>query len=1141
MKAATILSLCLGITFGIDRLPAQDQAELELDHNVKSTFVTPHTAWAKPYVSGTTRVLFFVDGRGTNPREVVELKQRFDLDPQMVFWTRIIDSTQEQWHGADLGIHRMARLLEEHWDAFVFLDVPLERVPVEQQYTLLKAVTSGAGLVLIGFDDKRVLKGKNRLKDLPSSLRDVAGASAFLVLKGRGVLLPKRPAIEYRPGWEMEYDEWAMRTGKAILWAAGREPALKLKLELTPPGNELARTDLPGMAKLSWQEAVPGCVAEVSLRRKDGLVVFATKQPLGTSRGVEDIDLPKLRSGKYYLDIIARKGDRVAGFDSTPFSVTSKSIVRLHLDPDWAEAGESLAGKVEANGDLQADTKLIVSLFDHRSREIARQTLKPKPAAQPFQFAVQPWFPMLLGVRATLIDGTGEITSDWQFAHMVKRNRGQFNFVMWDTPHGNLAPFAEQALAESGVTAQLRAGSPEPWVAAQNIAWIPYTTHVSGGCKPVCWNDEAKIQKHVDEIVNKHVPARRHGVFVYSLGDEIAVRGSCTGPCCLDAYRKYLQESYGDIAALNASWSTRYESFDQVQLSKPEDNDEAASLESGNFPRWFDRQTFQSRNFAKLCERFGKGFQRLDPQSLCGFEGAGTFTRADDLDAFVRSNTFWSPYPGTADEVLRSIAPRNFPRANWMGYTKDADSLLEKYWRMVTRGCDAVWWWRWDALGRFHGWLSPTLDPYPAVQEILKDTQIVRDGLGDLLLRSEMQTDGIGILYSLPSAYASKVQTSPSFGSYEGCHTAFHHALRELGLNFSYFTDRQLQHSEVDLSKFKVVLLPLTQAMSSQEAERFRKYVSDGGMLIADVRPAIYDGHVKPLAMGKLDDVFGVKRTGFDAAKVLDAQLQPPSSPILDLRKARVDASVAASGAQAWGKAGETPLFLVHSFGKGQAVLLNLPMSSYPALGAPTTDEAAANILQKLLHQALVEPALRLATAQGQRLRNVEITRWRNGPAQLISIFRHSGQPEAAKLATTGPQHCVFDLKNRKEFGSQQSVDFTVSPSRASFFAILPQPPPAPLLKAAPRVSPGAVQKVAVTSRFAGAEQAVKLRVRMPNGSPADWVHPIVIAGKKAARVDIPLALNDPCGEWTIEATELFTGRSETLKFTVESQSEAHR
>ena len=31
---------------------------------------------------------------------------------------------------------------------------------------------------------------------------------------------------------------------------------------------------------------------------------------------------------------------------------------------------------------------------------------------------------------------------------------------------------------------------------------------------------------------------------------------------------------------------------------------------------------------------------------------------------------------------------------------EDADSLLERYWRKVTRGCDAVWWWRWEVLGR---------------------------------------------------------------------------------------------------------------------------------------------------------------------------------------------------------------------------------------------------------------------------------------------------------------------------------------------------------------------------------------------------------------------------------------------------------
>ncbi|MCK5804304.1 MAG: hypothetical protein KAI66_15810, partial [Lentisphaeria bacterium] len=172
---------------------ALDMAELEVDHNVNSDFVTPHTAWAKPYVSGTTRVLFFVNGRGTNAREVVELAQRFDLEPHMVFWGRIIDTSKDDWHGDEGGIHRMARLLEQKWDAFVFLEVAPEKVPVELQYPLIKAITEGAGLVLLGTNDRRVLKEKNQLAETPAFLADVDGAKAFTVRQGRGVRLPKRP------------------------------------------------------------------------------------------------------------------------------------------------------------------------------------------------------------------------------------------------------------------------------------------------------------------------------------------------------------------------------------------------------------------------------------------------------------------------------------------------------------------------------------------------------------------------------------------------------------------------------------------------------------------------------------------------------------------------------------------------------------------------------------------------------------------------------------------------------------------------------------------------------------------------------------------------------------------------------------
>ncbi len=285
------------------------------------------------------------------------------------------------------------------------------------------------------------------------------------------------------------------------------------------------------------------------------------------------------------------------------------------------------------------------------------------------------------------------------------------------------------------------------------------------------------------------------------------------------------------------------------------------------------------------------------------------------------------------------------------------------------------------------------------------------------------------------------MQASPTFGSYEGSHTAFHGALRELGLNFLYFTDRQMRRGEVDLSKFKVIILPMTQAMGGQEAEMLRGYVRNGGVLIADVRPAIYDGHVKPLAAGQLDDVFGVRRTGFAPAVTSDGAIKVPAAggklEPLDLVKVRADAGVQATEATAAGSAGQAPLLLSNRFGKGQALLLNLAMASFPALSAEGTPETAAHLLRQALGQGGVSPPLSLTAADGQRLRNVEITRWMNGPVQIVSVFRHQGLPEAAKLDLPQPLY-VYDLKARQDLGQQQAVSLTVTPYRAHVLRALP-------------------------------------------------------------------------------------------------------
>lgn len=1115
--------------------------ELEEDHNVDSDFVTPHTKWGTPWAMGSARVLFFVNGRGTAAREVIELKQRFDFDARMIFWGRIIDTPRDDWHGGELGLQRIDRLLGEQWDAFVFLGVKLEHLNSEQQYTLLSQVVEGAGLVLSGVDDPRVLKEANRTTTSPGAETLEPQEDKFRVREGRGVRLPGQPSIPYAPGWEVAYDYWAQRLGKAILWAAGKEPEVALALRQQAP--DVAREALPGHEiSVRWQApaAYPGLGLEVTLRRSDGWTMPLPRVAAATAEGTAAVQVPLVRADDYHVDAILRSNRGVENSASVAFTVHGpRRVEEITLDRSWSEAGSELTGRVSLVGDSGGpQERLVVSLLDRRGRELMRQV----SGDGTFRFPVEAWLPMLVTVRATLLDGEEEVSSAWAFANVTKRNRGRFNFLMWDVPRGTLAPYAEESLARHGVTLQLGSGAIPPYVAANDVAWVPYTVHIAarkddeGVMLPMCWNDEEKVQAYVDEIVARHVDHSRHGVFAYSLGDEIAVRGSCLGPHCLDAYRRYLEQEYGDIRALNDSWGTQYESFAGVELSSPDDDGEAGSFRAGNFPRWFDRQAFQSHTFLKLCERFGEAFRRMDPEALCGFEGAGRFQDGDDLDGFVRSNTFWSPYPGTADEVLRSIAPRDFPRANWMGYTKDADTLLIQYWRMLTRGSDAVWWWRWEVIGRFRGWLSPTLDPYPAVKEILRDTQTVREGLGDLLLRSEMLDDGVGIMFSHPSAYATRVQHSPSFGSYQGAHVAWHNAIRELGLNFRYFTDRQLRLGEANLERFRVIILPQTQAMGAQEADLLREFVRGGGVLVADVRPAIYDGRVKPLEAGALDDVFGVRRVELADAVSADAHISGDlggRAVEVEVPQVRVDAGLELAGAESVGRAGETPVFLVNSFGEGRAVLVNLSMSSWPSLAAETTPEAAAEALGALFALAQVQPAVTLQDARGQRLRNVEVTRWRNGETELISVFRMRGAAQPARL-TVGEGRRLHDLKQREDLGRRQSHDVQITPYRAMFFAATARPAePAVVTVNRETVAPGEV--VEATVAFPGADgfRAARLRATLPDGRPAEWLEQTLVAAADGVTVALPVAFNDPPGVWTLSATELYGNDTAVCRFTV--------
>lgn len=1114
---------------------------LEDEHALRLDFVTPHTVWQRPNPKGTTQVLFFSDYRFCQSREIVELMQRFDITADLALYSRIVDTTIDKWHGAEEGLERIRRLLDNDYDVYVFNGVPVSNLPTELQYKLLKRVTEGAGIVLLGVDDQRILKH-------PAE-RPAGGPEAdlFQVVLGRGARLPAAPTIPYTFGWEVRYDYWQERLGRTLLWAADKLPD-------APVSIELKSTETPrGEASLGTVRY--GSLPRFRIRRDDGLAIRETALLDGAINA--SVALPGtegLPAGAYHVDVFSGPA-----WATAPFTVTCPRTVALELPRAWGEIGESIAGEVVLGGAALPGERVAVELRDRRGRVFAR-TAPAAPTGQrvPFSFVIAEWYPMLAQVRAVVSDEAGEAADASAYVNVTKRGRGRFQFLVWDVPSGPTAPYAEEMLARLGMTLQLRGGTPPPFVAAFETSWVPYTTRIMddkderGYMKPVPWNQEPEVNEYVAKIAADHQGARQHGVFVYSLGDETVTRGSDLSPSDLAAYRDWLRQVYGDIEALNAAWGETLGSFDEVTLLDPSDPRELTAKRQGRYARWYDRQAWESANFVGLCRRFGDAFRQIDPEAKTGFEGAGRLEDGDDFDGIVRTNGFYSPYPGLADYVIRSIAPRDFPRANWMGYQKDADPLLWTYWRMVLNGCDGAWYWRWDGAGRFNGLLQADLQPYPQITELMEDTRLTREGLGDLLLRSTWLDDGVAMLYSQPSMYAGGLDDSASYGLPAGDHGAWIQAIENLGLDVRYVTDAMLRRGEFDPTRFRILILPRAEALGEIEAKVVRDFVEAGGTVVADLRPGRYTDHCRPRQAGALDDLFGVdSRSSAPALKGAELTIAGElggAKLALKLGNATVDPGLQLAGGTALGSVGEVPVFVVRRVGQGQAILLNVSLATFPRLNAPESPPAAAELLRAVFASAGVSAPVTLARAGGEPLGDVRAVRWANGQAELLGVMkqpdsvgqimgmaeRTGGRPGSLTITLPRRRH-VYDLRRGRYLGETASFEAPFRPGRANFYVLLPaEATPLTARLDPPTASLGTVASLRVAAPGSTSGRAALITASRPDGAEADWLRRVVcVDPDDETVVPVPIAYNDPPGRWTIHVRELFTGAVQTVTLTV--------
>src|SRR5262245_29376923 len=139
-------------------------------------------------------------------------------------------------------------------------------------------------------------------------------------------------------------------------------------------------------------------------------------------------------------------------------------------------------------------------------------------------------------------------------------------------------------------------------------------------------------------------------------------------------------------------------------------------------------------------------------------------------------------------------------------------------------------------------------------------------GIGKLLMESERQGDGIAVHYSMPSVHAAGIlgfhersrkddDDDPGFPANRD---GWVKSLTDLGLGFDFLSSEQVAKG-VDPARVRVLVLPLSLAVSSQEAAAVEAFVRGGGIAIADAAAGLLDEHCAWRPQGSLDALFGVK------------------------------------------------------------------------------------------------------------------------------------------------------------------------------------------------------------------------------------------------------------------------------------------
>lgn len=1011
--------------------------------------------------------------------------------------------------------------------------------------------------------------------------------------------------------WEYQYSLLA----RSLLWASGRETPVRIQ-SLTANDRELKLR-----LSLTERRAV---TIEVSGKNEFGQPLGSTQTQKDLSAGDSSISIPLQSGtmgwpgGRQIFNVIIRdsKDNSTLNWGAATFT-TPKRAMMSSIKPgvDVYKRGETLSAVLRASGDLSG-LHLRMQISDDLGRLLGTISA-PARGERTFTFPLKNFLGKFAVVSGELVDERGAIVDQVRaqpimVVQEVRRNKEYNALVSFGGTKHYLQDaqmkMVRGAAADTGFTwgggvdnsLNIPRGSfGVYWYdrgpttpAAMERAIVDY--QATGDFEALGYLTKKELYKRTgDKKFLQRTPSFNDPVFLKSLSDIVRAsarnkarynmdyyfvgdEGSLTSygdavdfdwsPHALEDFRVWLKQEYGTLASLNKEWRTSFTEWSRVL---PYTTDEAKK--SRNFAPWADHRTFMEITFARAYQVARDAAIEGDPDAhiaVSGTQATNAYNGADwsRLDRVI--DDFLSYDGGNQWDMHRSFAKPSSMIGFWTGYGSHGLAVQNAIWTAAIHNVlhPNVFW--------MYSFLNPDMTYSASARDMGRAFSSLKfEGVGKLLMESTRQHDGIALYYSMPSVHAASIlgyhQRSSDDDdevqdkarlSFASNRDGWVKTIKDLGLQFDFVSSEDVAKNPISNEKYKVLILPLAFALSNEEVRNIERFVSNGGVVIADSSAGLMDQHCAWQTSDTVNRLFGISSVPSDEREFkltqpvvrLSSQAQSwgfPSMLTTSMRIAEPD--LKPSTGTALVQSGTGNAAIVHNVGKGWTVYLNTIWDQYPKQRAVNFGGVVYRELARvILAKAGVRSSIQVLSPDGRPLSQAQIARYKFGDSEVLAIVKENvalkgvagrdgvttyndanlGQVAKQELRIKLPQRMyVADVRSGKRFGYTDYVHTSILIGDAIVLGLTPGEH---WIKVNGKNSAKRGDHVSLNLSASSNRNLVRCHVFAPDGSRVSMYSNNVMLQNGRGNFILPFALNDELGKYVVRATDVVTGA--TVETTIE-------